>query len=70
MPGLPHSTPLPEQVLISSRVVDGATNLYQVDATDGTVGAQLTTSGVGPAYPANAGIVINVAMPTGLSQEP
>jgi len=51
VPGLPHSTPLPEPVLISSRVVDGATNLYQVDAADGTVGAQLTTGGVGPAYP-------------------
>ncbi|HEY5880031.1 MAG TPA: protein kinase [Nakamurella sp.] len=51
VPGLPHSTPLPEPVLISSRVVDGVTNLFQVDAADGTVGAQLTTSGLGPAYP-------------------
>ncbi|WP_395728756.1 protein kinase domain-containing protein [Nakamurella sp.] len=51
VPGLPHSTPLPEQVLVSSRVVDGATNLYLVDAGSGAVGAQLTNSGVGPAYP-------------------
>jgi serine/threonine-protein kinase len=51
VPGLPHSTPLPEQVLLSSRVVDGATNLYQVDAADGVVGDQITSNAPGPAYP-------------------
>ncbi len=51
VPGLPHSTPLPEEVLLSSRTVDGATNLYQVDAANGSVGAQVTTTSLGAAYP-------------------
>ena len=50
VPGLPHSTPLPEQVLIGSRSVDGSSNLYQFDAATGALGKQLTTGSAGTQF--------------------
>ncbi len=42
VPGLPHSDPLPEEVLIAPRVVDGTPNLFLMDASSGAVGEQVT----------------------------
>lgn len=42
VPGLPHSDPLPGEVLVAPRVVDGDTNLYLMDASSGAVGEQIT----------------------------
>ncbi|MET0865479.1 MAG: protein kinase, partial [Nakamurella sp.] len=51
VPGLPHSEPLPDDVLIGSRLVDGASNLYQIDAETGALGKQLTTGSPGTQFP-------------------
>jgi hypothetical protein len=51
VPGLPHSEPLPEQVLLASRTIGGETEMYQFDATTGAIGAQLTKGGGGAQYP-------------------
>ena len=52
VPGLPHSTPLPGQVLLSTRDVNGSSDLYQVDAITGAVGQKLTSTGtLGPQFP-------------------
>jgi Tol biopolymer transport system component len=50
VPGLPHSTPLPDQVLVGSRSVDGSSNLYQYDAATGALGQQLTTGSPGTQF--------------------
>jgi Tol biopolymer transport system component len=49
--GLPHSTPLPEQVLVGSRNVEGSSNLYQLDAATGALGTQLTIGSPGTQFP-------------------
>jgi len=51
VPGLPHSTPLGNQILLGTRVVDGSKELYQIDADSGTVGQRLTSGAPGPQYP-------------------
>ena len=50
VPGLPQSTPLPEEVLIGSRSVEGSSNLYQFDAATGALGKQLTTGSAGTQF--------------------
>ena len=47
---LPHSDPLPEQVLLASRTENGSSGLFQFDATTQDMG-QLLASGGGPQYP-------------------
>ncbi len=42
VPGLPHSDPLPEDVLVAPRVVDGETNLYLMNASSGALGKRIT----------------------------
>ena len=42
VPGLPHSDPLPEEVLVAPRVVNGTPNLFLMDASTGAVGKQVT----------------------------
>jgi Tol biopolymer transport system component len=42
VPGLPHSDPLPDEVLVAPRVVDGEANLYLMNASTGAVGQRLT----------------------------
>ena len=51
VPGLPHSEPLPEQILLASRTINGETEMYQFDGNTGAVGAQLTKGGGGAQYP-------------------
>jgi len=51
VPGLPHSEPLTEQILLGSRTIDGSTNMYQFDATTGALGTALTAGAGGPQYP-------------------
>ena len=51
VPGLPHSTPLPDQVLIGSRALNGADDLYQIDAATGAIGQRLTTGRTGAQFP-------------------
>ena len=48
--GLPHSDPLPEQVLLASRTDNGSSGLFQFDAATQEMG-QLLASGGGPQYP-------------------
>jgi Tol biopolymer transport system component len=49
--GLPHAAPLPDNVLLGTRSTNGSQDLYQIDATTGAVGQQLTSSTSGPQYP-------------------
>jgi hypothetical protein len=69
VPGLPHSAPLPEQVLIGSRSVDGSSNLYQFDAATGALGKQLTTGSPGTQFailsPDRGSIIYLQTSPTG-----
>ena len=69
VPGLPHSTPLPEQVLVGSRSVDGSSNLYQFDAATGALGKQLTTGSPGTQFailsPDRGSIIYLQTSPTG-----
>lgn len=51
MPGVPHSTPLANDILLSTRNVDGKDNLFQIDTTTGMVGDQLTKDSPGAQYP-------------------
>jgi Tol biopolymer transport system component len=51
VPGLPQSTPLPEEVLLGSRAVDGSTNLYQMNGDTGSLGTALTTGAPGVQFP-------------------
>jgi TolB protein len=69
VPGLPHSTPLPDQVLVGSRSVDGSSNLYQYDAATGALGQQLTTGSPGTQFailsPDRGSIIYLQTSPTG-----
>ncbi len=49
--GLPHATPLPEQVLIGSRVVDDSSNMYLYNGSTGEIDQQLTSGSPGAQYP-------------------
>ncbi len=51
VPGLPHATPLPDNILIGTRSANGHEDLYQIDATTGAVGQKLTNGGKGPQFP-------------------
>jgi Tol biopolymer transport system component len=51
VPGVPHSTPLANDILLSTRNVDGKDNLFQIDTTTGMVGDQLTKDSPGAQYP-------------------
>jgi len=51
VPGLPHATPLPENILLGTRSANGSEDLYQIDATSGAVGTKLTNGGKGPQFP-------------------
>ena len=48
--GMPHSAPLPDNVLLATRVVNGSEDLYQIDAVTGAVGKKLTNGATGPQY--------------------
>jgi dipeptidyl aminopeptidase/acylaminoacyl peptidase len=48
VPGLPQVKPLPSNVLLGTRTVDGHEDIYQIDATTGAVGTKLTTHTTGP----------------------
>ncbi|MEP6562991.1 MAG: hypothetical protein ABJD68_18165, partial [Nakamurella sp.] len=50
VPGLPHSAPLADQVMLASRAVDGGSNLFQYDAATGALGQQLTTGSPGTQF--------------------
>jgi serine/threonine protein kinase len=63
VPGLPHATPLPEQVLVVGRVADDVAALYQLDAASGESGKQLTEGVPGalsPLLSADRGTLIYV----------
>ena len=51
VPGLPHATPLPDNILLGTRSVGGSEDLYQIDATTGAVGEKLTNGAHGPQFP-------------------
>ena len=48
--GMPHAAPLPDNVLLATRVVNGSEDLYQIDAVTGAVGKKLTNGATGPQY--------------------
>ncbi|HYN71426.1 MAG TPA: protein kinase [Nakamurella sp.] len=50
VPGLPHSTPIGDQLLLASRVANGAEGLFQVDTASGQVGQQVLTDTSGPQF--------------------
>ncbi len=61
--GLPHATPLPENLLVVGRVVDNVAALYLLDAASGTSGQQLTAGVPGslsPLLSADRGTLIYV----------
>ena len=49
--GLPHATPLPDNILLGTRSANGTEDLYQIDATTGAVGQKLTNGAKGPQFP-------------------
>lgn len=49
--GLPHSTPLPPNELVDSRVIDGVADLYVVDTATGMLGDRLSKDLGGAQYP-------------------
>ncbi len=49
--GLPHSAPLPDNVLLGTRIVNGSEDLYQIDTITGTVGKKLTEGATATQYP-------------------
>jgi Tol biopolymer transport system component len=49
--GLPHATPLPDNILLGTRSANGTEALYQIDATTGAVGQKLTNGAKGPQFP-------------------
>jgi Tol biopolymer transport system component len=49
--GLPHATPLPDNVLLGTRSANGKEDLYQIDATTGAVGQKLANGANGPQFP-------------------
>ncbi len=51
VPGLPHSTPIGDQVLLGSRAASGAEGLFQIDTASGQVGQQLLANTPGPQFP-------------------
>lgn len=51
IPGVPHSTPLPETDLIVTRAVDDQPDMYIVDTVTGTVGDKITDGAPGSQYP-------------------
>lgn len=51
IPGVPHSTPLPETDLIVTRAVDDQPDMYIVDTVTGMVGDKITDGAPGSQYP-------------------
>ena len=51
MLGLPHAAPLPDTVLLATRIENGTCDLYQIDTTTGAVGKKLTNGTPGPQFP-------------------
>lgn len=51
IPGVPHSTPLPETDLIVTRVVDDKPDMAIIDTVTGAVGDRITTDAPGSQYP-------------------
>jgi len=51
VPGIPHSTPMPDNILITDRRVDDEVDLYQIDTTTGAVGDKMTKGVIGGQYP-------------------
>ena len=51
VPGLPHSTPLSDQVLVGSRTIDGSSNLYLYNGSTGELGQPLTSDSPGTQFP-------------------
>jgi len=51
VPGLPHSAPIGDQVLLASRVADGMESLVQVDTVSGQIGPEVLAGTPGPQFP-------------------